>query len=140
MAPPRPGSAVFAPPYTPQPGQVSTTVQPSPPPRVTGYPVPGYPTSGYPSTGYPVPSYYGPGYGVPDPYYGGSPYGYDPYGYGGPSPFLPQPYGYGYPGYFAGEVIRMLGGLTGNGPLDEELTPEEEYAIRQFYQVLKRMK
>jgi hypothetical protein len=132
-SPPRPGSPVVAPPFTTPMGPSSPFIQPAPPYRGP----PGYPPS--PSYPAPPPSY---GYGYPDPYYGGSPYGYDPYGYGGYPPMMPPPYGYGYPGYYGGGggLFGMLGRLIGNGPFDEELTPEEECALRQFYEVLRRRK
>lgn len=123
---PAPPAIRPAPGYVPAPGYSS----------VPGYsvPPPGYPSGGYsvPPPGYPS------GYGYPDPYAGGTPY--DPYGYGGYYPPAPPSYGYGYgygyPSSYGGGFMGFLGSLLGNGPLDGELSPEEEYALRRFYHVL----
>ena len=115
------GVIVSPPPLVQGPAPVPpvTLPQPMPPQMPPGYPYPG-------------------GYGYPDPYAGSAPY--DPYGYGGYYPPTPPSYGYGYgygyPGSYGGGFMGFLGSLLGNGPLDGDLSPEEEYALRRFYHVL----
>ena len=141
------GVIVSPPPLVQGPAPVPpvTLPQPMPPQMPPGYPYPG-------------------GYGYPDPYYGGNPYGGYPYGgmpyggnpyggypYGG-SPYGYDPYGYGYGGYYAQQPMPpsgygnyMTGSFFGipfrlgaNGPPDVELSPDEEFAIRQFYEAMRK--
>ncbi len=143
---PPPRAAPAAARYVPTGGAAPQPVFVGPPPP---YMPSGTASPAYPQPGYQPPAYPQPGYGYPDPYsggmpygmpyggmsYGGSMYGYDPYGGYYPSPMAS--YGYGYPSY-GGGLLGMFGRLLGNGPLDDELTPEEEQVIRYFYHAMKR--